>query len=85
MSHFRAFRCWIKDAEDLGAGIVGATSADKARYGVALSAAEVGYIPNPSPCFIRCVRAPEYDSHPSILDGAFKGEDCFKPIASLNP
>lgn len=81
MSAVRAFRCWIKDAEDLGAGIIGATSAEKARYQVALSAADVGYIPKANPCLIRCTRAPEYDNHPSILDHAFRGEDYMQATA----
>ena len=57
----KAYRCWIKRSPDLGAGIVLAPNAGIARYVTAVSAAECGYVPRPSPHLIQAHRAPEYD------------------------
>jgi|NOAtaT_7_FD_contig_41_4245169_length_634_multi_2_in_0_out_0_2 hypothetical protein len=75
MSDPRAYRCWIPGQEDLGNAFTLAVSADKARYGVALSAADTGYLPKPSPAFVRCCRCPEHDSNPSLSEGFCSSED----------
>jgi hypothetical protein len=72
-----AFRCWITEQPDLGGGIACAASPAKARYLVARSAYEVGYLKRANPAQISCLRAKEYDDHPRLIEGMFINSDAF--------
>jgi hypothetical protein len=52
----------VVDQEGLGVSVVFAESHGKARYSVALAAADAGYLSKANPAAIRCIRAPEYDA-----------------------
>ena len=74
----RAYRCWIAGNEDLGFAYTLADNADKARYAIALSAADAGYLPKPSPHLTRCRRCPEHDWNPALDEGRCSSEDHLK-------
>ena len=64
-----AYRCWLPNQTELGSAWTLAKSAGKARYAVARSAADAGYISRPSPHFVRCRRDPEHDQNPALEEG----------------
>jgi len=74
----RAYRCWVPGQEDLGFAYTLAVNADRARYTVALSAADVGFLPRPSPHLVRCRRCPEHDWNPALDEGRCSSEDHIK-------
>lgn len=65
----KAFRSWLPTQPDLGEAWTLASTTDKARYAVARSAHDAGYLNRPSPTKVRCVRAPEQDLNPSLRLG----------------
>jgi hypothetical protein len=71
----RAYRCWLTDQPDLGEGVVAAATPSKARYIVALSAHDAGYLGRANPSQVSCLRAKEYDGHHQLIGGRFIGID----------
>jgi len=71
----RAYRCWLPTHLDLGCAFTLATSAGKARYRIARSAFDAGYLPRPSPHLVLCRRCPEHDRNPALREGHCSSAD----------
>lgn len=62
MESLKAYECELIGQEGLGKSYVLSSTRDKAKYAVARSAHDAGYLRRPSPVQVRCRRSPEHDN-----------------------